>query len=322
MISPTLPGARLRLIARLAGAAGGAALAGFWSGRWEIVLSTFLVLWVISGLFELMARPVPAEKGPACPDEQRPADGRVDVVALAGVAAEPNPVDPRFGRFRAIAAPQSVLAPPPSRPRLRGRIVFVSLFVGRDGTSWSDQETARTCRALERAAGWIEREAARWHAPVNVDLAGTYFLADDPVPEEVLIEHALEEHADGLFEQDAEVKAISSASRAAAALGFRDVADLIGQISTRLPAAQPVWLLHPRRAGRSIAVVPTGPRCRASAWPYAMRRRRISPNPSRAAYRSPIRLGSRMRSCIYSGPATSTVVRWESTRADWSPNAM
>jgi len=49
-------------------------------------------------------------------------------------------------------------------------------------------------------------------------------------------------------------KALIDLSRAAARLGFRDAEDWLRRINPRIEADVHVWLLHPRRAGRSLAV--------------------------------------------------------------------
>src|SRR5262249_20642408 len=82
--------------------------------------------------------------------DRRPADGRVDVARLAGARRLPNPVDPRFGRFLGLDADVSFRAKGSEStqllermsPPLLGRVVMMSLFVGRDGRSWSDDEIA------------------------------------------------------------------------------------------------------------------------------------------------------------------------------------
>ncbi len=160
------------------------------------------------------------DPGPAF--DLRPADGVVEVVPLPGVRSEPNPRDPRFGRFLELDSEDG--SKPASRrrgvPPLLGRVAIASLFLGRDGKSWSDPEIARTLDAVIRAARWVEHEAIRHHAAVNLDLAGVYFVADDPVSEaEVELAILPEGDRDGLFEADAEVKLVASASRGAGRSG-------------------------------------------------------------------------------------------------------
>ena len=50
------------------------------------------------------------------------------------------------------------------------------------------------------------------------------------------------------------MKAVIGATRAAVRLGFRDAADLFQAVEARVESDAAVWLIHPRRAGRSLAV--------------------------------------------------------------------
>lgn len=197
--------------------------------------------------------------GPSPPRDARPADGRVEVVSVAGARGDPNPDAPRFQRFVDFEGPRDDAPELPRRnarrvPPLLGRVVIVSVFVGRDGTAWSGPEIAQAHRALERAAGWLEREAQRYDAPVNVDLANTYFAADDTIEEDVEIEVITEGGHDALFERLAIERALASASRAAAALGQDDIVNLVARATPRIDADHLIWALHLRRAGRSMAV--------------------------------------------------------------------
>ena len=115
------------------------------------------------------------------PRDTRPADGRVDLAARRRRPPRPNPIDPRFGAFLGLddAGPAGPSRPDPAprrSPPLLGRVVIVSLFVGRDGRAWSDAEIAEAHRALVRAAAWVEAEAIRYGAAVNLELADTYFV--------------------------------------------------------------------------------------------------------------------------------------------------
>jgi hypothetical protein len=139
-------------------------------------------------------------------------------------------------------------------PRLLGRVVLISVFIGRDGHPWSDIEIARAHSAMLRAGAWIEREAIRWNCPVNVDLAETYFVVDDELPLDIEIEFAPKGDAIQPFETDVETKAVKCASRAATQLGFDDAVALFAEINARVTADARVWLLHPRQAGQSLAV--------------------------------------------------------------------
>jgi len=193
---------------------------------------------------------------PSDPIDTRPADGRVEVTAILGVRGEANLRDPRFRRFLALEAEEGPTrtanrrAPPP----LSGRVVLVSAFIGRDGTDWSAAEVAGAHAALTRAGEWIERQAIRWEAPVNVALAETYFAMKDDHAEDVEVTFVPEGDGAGPFEADAAVKAVAAFSRAARCLGFRDAVDLTDQARRRVEADALVWVMHPRRAGRSHAV--------------------------------------------------------------------
>lgn len=190
--------------------------------------------------------------------DARPADGRVDLAVLSGACSEPNLRDPRFTQFVALEDLPG-LANPPARvsrtsPPLLGRVVVVSLFLGKDGRSWPDAEIARAHEALTRAGVWLEREAARHGATMNIELADTYFTHDDAVSDEVAIAFQPEGDSVGPFEQDAGVKAFVEVTRAASALGFHDAKALFDGIEGRLDADVVVWLVHPRQAGRSFAL--------------------------------------------------------------------
>ncbi|SIO59910.1 hypothetical protein SAMN05444166_6204 [Singulisphaera sp. GP187] len=193
------------------------------------------------------------------PPNAQPADGRIERLVITGATGEPNRRDPRFSAFRALRPVENL--PPPARlpsgsmPPLLGRITLVSLFVGRDQHPWSDDEIARAHAALFRAGEWIEREAIRWKAPVNLTLADTYFVVDDDeATNDVEMTFEPEGESVGPLEAHAVTKALIDTSRAASKLGFRDAVDWMEQIRARVDADALVWLLHPRRAGRSLAI--------------------------------------------------------------------
>jgi hypothetical protein len=130
----------------------------------------------------------------------------------------------------------------------------LSVFVGRDGQRWSDLEIAQAYKSLLSAAEWLEKEAIRWRAPANVAVADTYFAAEDNTSEDVEVAFHPEGDHEGPMEAHATTKALSAFSRAAALLGFADSADLVARIDARVNADAWVWLVHPRREGRSLAV--------------------------------------------------------------------
>ena len=193
--------------------------------------------------------------------DPRDADGVVEILSIEGLDGIPNRFDARFSRFepspssRLNQAPAPVAAAPRRQtPRLGGRVVLMSLYVGRDGRRWTDEEVARSHRSLERAGGWLEDQAQRWGAPLNVVVSQVYFETIDEVEEEVEIEFVPEGEQFGPLEAKAELKCQASASCASARLGFADFADLAGRVSLLLPADYWVWLLHPLQAGRSLAI--------------------------------------------------------------------
>ncbi len=257
------------------------ALAGaFWLIPWadgrtrEFGPLVLLLAWGLVGLFaEVVAllrlarsggEPSPTLPRPK-PRDNRPADGEVGIAPMTGVRAEPNPKAPEFQRFVAIEPRPGEAKVRALRfwdrrfPPLLGKVVIVSIFLGRDGRDWSAEEIAGAHRALRRAGTWIEREAQRWNAALNVDLAETYFqvsAAESPDPKAVEVAIPWPEGSafDRHSEPDDNAEAVAHFSKAAAQLGFVDAVDLTGRILPRIDADHLVWLLHQRRAGQSIAV--------------------------------------------------------------------
>jgi hypothetical protein len=131
-------------------------------------------------------------------------------------------------------------------PRMVGRVVLVSLFIGRDGREWDDEEVARGIEAIERAARWIEHEADRYGVGVQIGLAQTYFQVRDDEDDPVELSFANEAEGVGPMEARASAKAITAMSRAAASLGFADSVDLIGQVGSKIDANSTAWLIHLR----------------------------------------------------------------------------
>lgn len=199
----------------------------------------------------------PPESRERRPRDRRPADGIVDIAPLPGFPSTPNAVDPRFGRFIGPAAlgEQPDTPRPGSIPQLLGRVVCVSVFIGRDGQRWSEQEIARSHTSLLKAGIWLEAQAARWSAAVNLEVAGVYFEVNDPTREddEVAFELASEGLDQAPFDVDAGPKLLGGLSRAAVTLGFPSARSMISLVEQRLAADAIVWLVHPRRAGTSMA---------------------------------------------------------------------
>lgn len=190
--------------------------------------------------------------------DDRPPDGLVPVVAMAGVVADPNPRRGDCRVYRSLKDDRRSQGQPRSRTGpagLRGRVAIVSVFVGRGGASWSDAEVVEAFEGLERAGLWIEREATRWGVPVNVELMDTYFSADDPTPDEIEIGTAHDPYETIIDEVDAGQTTLVSVSRAVRRLGFEGFADLIARVDPRVEADATLWLVHLRQAGASRAIL-------------------------------------------------------------------
>lgn len=197
----------------------------------------------------------------ACrPLDDRQADGRIDIAKLRGVRRELNREDERFGSFLGLETDESTTNDDTREmsrkrsPHLLGRVAIVSLFLGRDDVAWTERELSDAHAELIRAGEWIEGQARRYGARVNLEVADTYFVHDDRTPDEVAIGFYFEGDRVGPFEHNAGMKALVRASRAALALGFEDASDLFAQIGARLNVNETIWLIHPRQAGRSFAM--------------------------------------------------------------------
>ena len=190
----------------------------------------------------------------------RPADGVVEILPVRGAVGEPAAAADspwrRFVRLDPIAADEGRPAGPVAgrNPPLLGQVALISLFVGRDGRRWSPREIAEAHESLRAVGRWLEREAIARQAPLNVGLADTYFEALDDVDEPIELGYVAEGDDVGPMEADAGTKAVASASRAAAALGFEDVADMVARVGARVEADSCAWIVHVRRRGRSHAV--------------------------------------------------------------------
>lgn len=198
-------------------------------------------------------------KTPLSRDLRAP-DGVVDVAAVAGVARILNPADPRFGAFDPTGPGPTVGSAVPSSTDGRmnwpmvGRLVLISVFEGTDGRAWSSEEIAEAHEALRRSGAWLEREAGRWGAALNVEIADTYLVHEVTDPDRVEVEFHHDDLGDASpFERDAAPKAVARLSRAAADLGLRDADALTRWFESRVESDLNAWLLHPRQAGRSFA---------------------------------------------------------------------
>lgn len=221
---------------------------GLLLGWGAIGLAAELVL----GIRALRTRPVRI-----VPPNATEADGEVGVAHVADVEGTPNAIEPRFRRFEGLRPrpdDEATTTTSAAVPTLFGRVAIVSVFLGRDGKAWSEAEVATALRSIARAGAWLEDEAIRWKAPLNVELADVYFDDNDDAPAEVEVEFGPEPGRIAPHEARSSAKALIDLSRAAARLGFKDGVEMTARINARIGADAHVWLLHPRRAGRSIAV--------------------------------------------------------------------
>lgn len=220
------------------------------------------------------------------PGDATPPDGEVGIIHVAAIVGEPNSVDPRVRRFDRLepAAPLPHRRVSGSRrgPRLLGRIVWISMFVGRDGQGWSDEEIAQAYSSMRRAGAWLEREAIRWGASVNIELADTYFAAVDDAVDEAA-EVALVTHGDRYVPADLREpeKLLIGVSRAAARLGFRDAIDWMAAVQGRVEADVRVWMVHVRRGGCSQVVVQDDTEIGTVRLAVCYGRERLYPEPLR-----------------------------------------
>ena len=187
------------------------------------------------------------------PRDFRDADGEVPLCPLCGVDSITNEVRPELKRFLGLTTPgePSTRGRHVSRRWLLGRVAVFSIFVGRDGSLWSDREIQAAYDAMERMGRWIEREAIRHAAPVNIELVDTYFAVDDPREGEVELSSSLDPYETIIDEAESDLNDLAGASAAVKDLGFADLADLIGQMSRRAEADAVVWIIHVLRCGRS-----------------------------------------------------------------------
>lgn len=237
---------------------------------WLIIGAILLIvvgvaLLVRARMTRTQGRPADAEELSAGPrqlplDSSAP-DGEVGTLAIDGIVADPPIEGLKFRRFVALEPKGGELPFRSFRiwgrryPPLLGRVAIVSVFIGRDGRAWSNDELVAAHRALHRAGAWIEREAIRWQVAMNLDLAEGYFThVEEDLDNEVAIFRPDEWGSTCLPDPDAESRILGILGRAAGKLGFKDPVDLLGRIGRRIEADQVVWLLHIRRAGKSIAL--------------------------------------------------------------------
>lgn len=218
-----------------------------------LVIAAVFVGICLAVLRSLLGRPSPQ---PAF----RPPDGEVELLPIDGLPRVANGVRIDIGRFDPDGSfdrsPRRPLRPSHVAPRLLGEVRLWLVFLGRDGTDWSDDEIALAYDATLRAAKWLENEAVRWKANVNLSLASVYFSGQDASAEDVEVGFQFTGDEVGPREGHVETKLIASASRMAAGLGFASLVDLVETMQARVEADAQAWIVHVRRRGQSFAVAP------------------------------------------------------------------
>ena len=193
------------------------------------------------------------------------ASDAVSIVPLLSVRKVANFRNWKFHRFETCAELSEMDSPPHQHtgltarrqpPELLGNWVVVSLFVGCDGRPWSESETAGRLASLLHAGRWVAAEANRYRMRLALGICDTYFAVEDDSTEQIEIGFAPEGDDVGPAESDQATRALIVMSRSARQLGFRDATDMVEKIAARLPGSRPVWFLHIRRGGRSLAIPP------------------------------------------------------------------
>jgi hypothetical protein len=217
---------------------------GLWLACGVVVELSFALRHALSGQHDVPERAL------------RASDGRREIAAVEGGRVRPNAVDGRFGRltgweegrafFDSHRRKRSFPSP------LRGRVVLVSYFLGRDNHTWTDAEIAEAHGFLWRAAAWVEREAARWHAPVNVALANAYLASTDAAPRSEAILEVRELAHKELLLDPKETTAVVAAMRRGVEPEFgSSLEHVAAEFARRLDCDHVVWMVHSRSAGGS-----------------------------------------------------------------------
>ncbi len=227
----------------------------------ELAPLTFVASVTVVALVGEVIAALPSRHRTSSARARRMPDGIIDLEPMRGVMARPNTSDERFSVFQSMRPDEENRNPPPrgavmgrSSPALVGKLAVVSVFLGRDGRSWTDLEIAEAHEALTRAGRWLEREAGRYQIPLNVSLAATYFVADEEEADDVEMTFAPPGEGEGPIEARAVTKALVDLTRAAAQLGFADAQKWLTQINPLIEADLHVWILYPLRKGRSLAI--------------------------------------------------------------------
>ncbi len=189
--------------------------------------------------------------------DDRPADGLVPIVETAGISRSINSLLPAIGPFDKLNSDHSSdIRVRNGGKRLRGRVGLAAFFVGRDENAWDEREIVETYKSIERAGVWLEREAQRSNVPLNLERLATYFVANDEHTETVELVDSLDPFENIIDERDADLKALTSATRAAAALGFEHLDAMIEMIGRLADHDVLIFIVCLMRAGRSSAILP------------------------------------------------------------------
>lgn len=230
-------------------------------GVWLAIVGLGLLVLIAEVVRMIVRANRRAKAASAAPRAAKVDNPPAGIVPLSLEPKEPNLRDPKRARYVGPFSRDEATTDRPAMPwtrtaspPMRGRVVLVSMFVGADGRWWTDSEIARQLDSLERAARWMEKQAGRYGERVGVGLADVYFSVEGEATPDVAIGFEPEGMDFGPYEQGSAVRALTLMSRAAAELGFQDAVDFVQEIRARLPDSTPVWLLHVRQAGRSLAV--------------------------------------------------------------------
>lgn len=191
----------------------------------------------------------------------RPPDGRIEVIPIHDALIESNPIDRRFGRLASLDrhdlawtreahahVPLDLAFPRP----LAGRVVLASCFLGRDGRAWTDAEIAEAHKFLCKAVTWLEREAQRWSARVNLTIAQGYVTAlDDQERAESRLAVVRTDHGSSILSASETQAVISALHRGIDAQFGIALDDFVCQVAERVEADHLVWIVHSMSAGTS-----------------------------------------------------------------------
>ncbi len=212
-----------------------------------------LLAWVLIALASEVVSLIRGLLAGSGPRDLSPPDGEVGLVWVPGFEIKPNEVDPRVGLLvqPVVISPLALAEEAAPVVPLLGKVVIITIFIGRDDASWTDTEIAGCLGSVVTAGRWIEAEAIRWGVPLNLELATAYLVGDDA--SERPTELAL--GSDGQVDDtsvEATRRMIRSIMQVLHPVGFDRPSELLEVVKQRLGADAVVGLVHPRSAGRSF----------------------------------------------------------------------